>query len=618
MTLTPQSHLRNVAIVAHVDHGKTTLVDAMLKYSHALTDHKYAGELIMDSDPQERERGITILAKNTAIAFGDITVNIIDTPGHVDFSGEVERVVHMADGCLLVVDAVDGPMPQTRYVLKTALAQGLRPVVVVNKIDRPTARVQETVGAVQDLFLELATDADQLDFPVLYASAKDGYALDHLGDTPKDIAPLFKAIVDHIPPPEADPDGPLQLLTAALDYDNHLGPIAIGRVFRGNLRRGAPVALVGHDGLVSAFKADHVFTFRDLSRKEVDEVGAGDIAAVSGVRDVAIGDTIAAPEAPQALDRIAIEEPTVMMTFGVNTSPFSGRDGQCATSRMLWARLQRELQTNVGLRVERTDAADEFVVSGRGELHLSVLIEKMRREGMEFQVSKPEAVTKRVDGVLHEPYEKLTVHTREEYVGPVTEELASRLGRMTDMEQDSDGNVRVEYNVPTRGLIGFRSFFLRATRGNGVMNAESLPTEPLSGEIKPSRAGSIVSSETGIAVTYGIRNAQERGETFVNPQTQVYEGMVVGLHARDRDLNLNICKERQVTNHRSATQEIVERLEPAIILSLEEALDFVATDEFVEVTPKNLRLRKRLLNADERARHSRGQARSAERTARSA
>jgi GTP-binding protein len=611
MTLAPQQHLRNVAIIAHVDHGKTTLVDAMLRYSQVFRENQHVVDLVMDSDPQERERGITILAKNTAIGYQGVTVNIIDTPGHVDFSGEVERVVNMADGCLLLVDAVDGPMPQTRYVLKTAMAQGLRPIVVINKIDRPTARIAETVEAVQDLFLELATDADQLDFPVLYASAREGYALTHLDDTPVDLGPLFEAIIGHIPAPHVDPEGPLQLLVAALDYDNHLGAIAVGRVYRGRVQRGTQAVLLDGNGNSSESKVDHLFLFRDLARHEVDTASAGDIVAVSGIRGVAIGDTIADPATPEALSRISIEEPTVQMTFGVNTSPFAGRDGKYATSRMLWDRLDREIQTNVGLRVERTDNADQFLVSGRGELHLSVLIEKMRREGMEFQVSKPEAITRRIDGKLHEPYELLTIDTREEFIGALTEELASRLGLMSDMRHDGNGDVSIQYKIPTRGLIGFRSFFLRASRGNGVMNTELLEMETVRGEVKAVRGGAIVASESGTAMTYGIKNAQERGDTFIDPQTPIYEGMVVGVQNRGKDLELNICKERKVTNVRSSTQEIVDRLEPAVKFSLEESLDFVSTDELVEVTPKNVRLRKRTLRSIERYRDKRGQARAA-------
>jgi GTP-binding protein len=599
-----------VAIVAHVDHGKTSLVDAMLKFSRVFRDNQQVRELMMDSNPQERERGITILAKNTAIAYNDVTINIIDTPGHVDFSGEVERVVNMADGCLLVVDAVDGPMPQTRYVLKMALAQGLRPVVVINKIDRLTSRIPEVVEAVQDLFLELATEADQLDFPILYASAREGYAVTALADERSDMRPLFEAMVEHIPAPVVDPSGPLQMLVAALDYDNHLGQIAIGRIFRGIIAKGNAVAVVGRDGDPIASRIERVYRFKDLARNEIETAAAGDIVAVSGMSDVSIGDTIADAINPEALGRISIEEPTVKMAFSVNTSPFSGREGQYATSRMLGARLQRELKVNVSLRVEATDSADEFLVSGRGELHLSVLIETMRREGIEFQVSKPEAITRLIDGRIHEPYERLVIDTREEFIGPLTEELATRLAHMTDLENDGKGDVRLEFKIPTRGLIGFRSFFLRVSRGNGGLNSEYLGMEPMQGAVKSTRSGAIVAALTGTAVTFGIKNAQERGETFVEPQTPVYEGMVVGQHNRDGDMNLNICKGRKITNMRKATSEIVERLEPSIKFSLEEAIDFIASDELVEVTPKGIRLRKRTLNADERYREARNRART--------
>ncbi len=618
MPLSPQTHLRNVAIIAHVDHGKTTLVDAMLSFSHVLEENRITGELIMDTDPQERERGITILAKNTAIAFGGVTVNIIDTPGHADFSGEVERVVNMADGCLLVVDAVEGPMPQTRYVLKTALANGLRPVVVVNKIDRPNARCPEVVSEVQDLFLELATDAEQLDFPVLYASAKGGYALDELGDglddEPKDMEPLFRAIIDRIPPPMADPDGALQMLVTSLDHDDHLGQISIGRIFRGGFSRGMPLALVGMDGPVPGFKADHLYTFRNLSRNEVESAVAGDIVAVSGLRGVSIGDTIAAADAPEALDRIAVEQPTVKMTFGVNTSPFSGKDGKYATSRMLWARLQKELETNVSLRVERTDRADEFVVSGRGELHLSVLIESIRREGLELQVSKPEAVTTLIDGKLHEPYELLTIDTTDEFIGAITEELSSRLARMADMSTPEAGRVRLRFELPTRGLIGFRSFFLRVARGTGVMNSELLEMRPVTGTVKSTRAGSLVASHSGTVLSHGLRNAQGRGRTFVEPSTAVYEGMVVGVGTRKDDMDVNVCKQRKITNMRSSTSDIVVRLEPPMSFSLEEALNFIADDELLEVTPTDLRMRKRILESGARQRETRDKTRVPVRT----
>ena len=610
MTESPQNHLRNIAIVAHVDHGKTSLVDAMLRYSHVFRPDQQVADLIMDSDPQERERGITILAKNTGIKYGDVMVNIIDTPGHADFSGEVERVVNMADGCLLVVDAVEGPMPQTRYVLRIALRQGLRPILVINKIDRPSADAAAALSAVQDLFLELATDSDQLDFPVLYTSARNQYALTVEGDAPKDMAPLFDAIVDRVPAPVADPEAPLQLLVAALDYDNHLGQIAVGRVSRGRITKGEQVVLIGHDDGAPAYRVERLFTFRDLARHEIESASAGEIVALSGLRDVRIGDTVASPEAPDPLERMKVEEPTVRMTFSVNTSPFSGQEGKYASSRMLWDRLQRELQTNVALRAERTGSVDEFLVSGRGELHLSVLIEKMRREGIEFQVSRPEAVTRRIDGIMHEPYELLFLETRDDYIGAVTEDLSSRLAQMVDMQSDGVGNVGLQFRLPTRGLIGFRSFFLRATRGNGQMNTEFIGMEPVTGELKNARSGAVVSTERGIAVTYGLQNAQERGETFVEPQTPVYQGMIVGRHNRERDMDLNVCKERKTTNVRSSTQEIVERLEPAVKFSLEEALGFINADELVEITPKSIRMRKRILSPDERYRVQRSRARA--------
>jgi GTP-binding protein len=610
MALTLQDNFRNVAIVAHVDHGKTTLIDAMLKYSKIFRENQTVDTLIMDSNPQERERGITILSKNTAIGYKGVTLNIIDTPGHVDFSGEVERVVNMADGCLLVVDAVDGPMPQTRYVLKMAMQQGLRPVVVVNKIDRASAEVDSTIEAVNDLFLELATEADQLDFPIVYASAKEGYALVNLSDDPDDMAPLFDAIIEHIPGPTADPDGEAQMLVTSLDYDNHLGQIAIGRISRGMISKGDSLVLLDQTDRPVPFRADYVFSFRDLGRHEVEKVVAGDIAAVAGVKGVTIGDTIASPLAPEPLERITIEEPTVKMTFGVNTSPFSGKDGKYATSRVLWDRLERELQTNVSLRVERTDSADEFTVSGRGELHLSVLIENMRREGMEFQVSKPEAIITIIDGSSYEPYERIVIETPQEFVGALTEELSSRMGQVEDMQNDSDANLRIVYVLPTRGLIGFRSFFLKATRGSGIMSSELLSPRRVHGEMRSSRFGAIVASESGVALSYGIRAAQERGQTFIDPTTPVYEGMIVGWHNRDRDLELNIAKERKMTNVRTTGADILERLEPPVKFSLEESLDFIAADELAEITPSNIRLRKRVLKADERRRVGRSKARS--------
>ncbi len=605
MPIQAQKHLRNVAIVAHVDHGKTTLIDAMLRFSKIFRENQQIDQQIMDSNPQERERGITILAKNTAIKYRGVTLNIIDTPGHVDFSGEVERVVNMADGCLLVVDAVEGPMPQTRYVLKVAMESGLKPVVVLNKIDRSVENVNSSIEAVNDLFLDLATDAEQLNFPVIYASGKEGYAINQLTEPHADMAPLFEAIIDYIPSPIADLDGGLQMLDTALDNDNHLGQIAIGRISRGVMRQGEPIIVITESGEQKSANVDHLFSFKDLRRHEVTEVNAGDICAVTGIKEVTIGDTIANASDPEALDRISIQEPTVKMTFSVNTSPFSGKDGRYATSRLLWDRLGKEIRTNVSLQIEQTSNADEFIVSGRGELHLSVLIEDMRREGLEFQVSKPEAITKILNDKIHEPYERIFIETNEQYLGILAEELSSRLGQMEDIRNDGNGNITIVYKLPTRGLIGFRSFLLRATHGNSIMNSELMGYEIMKGNVKSTRFGSIVASETGVALTYGIRNAQNRGSTFVPPNTYVYEGMVVGMHNRDGDLNLNICKERKKTNMRSSTSEIFERLEPPRSFSLEEALDFIATDELAEITPNNIRLRKKVLNSEKRHRIAR-------------
>ncbi|MQF82549.1 translational GTPase TypA [SAR202 cluster bacterium AD-802-E10_MRT_200m] len=600
-----QNSFRNVAIIAHVDHGKTTLIDAMLRDSKIFRDNQHINDQIMDSNPQERERGITILAKNTAIQYEGTTLNIIDTPGHVDFSGEVERVVNMADGCLLVVDAGEGPMPQTRYVLKVAMKSGLKPVVVVNKIDRPVAEIETTVEAVNDLFLDLATDAEQLEFPILYASGKEGYALANLTDKPTDMTPLFNAIVQFIPAPQANTYGTFQMLVTSLDYDNHLGQIAIGRVSRGIVHQGEPLVVIDKEGIPIPCKADHLFSFRDLGRHEVISINAGDIGAITGIKSVTIGDTIASAVGPEPLKRITIEEPTVKMTFGVNTSPFSGKDGKYATSRVLWSRLQKEIQTNVSLRIEQTTSADEFIVSGRGELHLSVLIEDMRREGLEFQVSRPEAILKQLDGKIYEPFERILIDTPEEFIGVLTEELASRLGQLHNIQNDGKGNVQIEYIIPTRGLIGFRSFLLRSTRGSAVMNSELLESHILKGSVKSTRFGAIVSTESGIAFTYGIKNAQERGQTFISPNTPVYEGMIVGMHNRDGDLELNICKEKKLTNVRSSTADVFERLEPPVKFSLEETLDFVSSDELAEITPVNIRMRKKVLNKDERYRIAR-------------
>ena len=593
-------NIRNLAIIAHVDHGKTTLVDGLLKQGQVFRERQEVGELIMDSNPLERERGITILAKNTAVHYRGVKINIIDTPGHADFSGEVERVMNMADGCLLLVDAVDGPMPQTRYVLEQALRRNVTPMVVINKIDRPEARIPEVVEMVQDLFLELATLPEQLDFPILYASAKQGYAVTEPEAPGVDLQPLFDAILEVIPPPSGDAAGPLQMLVAALDYDNYLGQIAIGRVFRGSIHFREPVVVMGRDGQPRPENLENVFVFKGLERLPADFAGAGDIVAVSGIADVAIGDTIAAAEQPEPLPSIEIDEPTVMMTFGVNSSPFMGREGSRCTSRMLRDRLFRELRTNVSLRVEETGSADEFLVSGRGELHLAILVENMRREGYEFQVSRPAPVTRFIDGKEHEPYEQLTVHTREEFIGPLSESLAHRLGQLAAMDNDGRGNVSMEYLAPTRGLIGFRSFFLRTTRGNGVTNSRFVEYRPMRGEVKSSYSKSLVASEPGVAVTYGLLNAQGRGSTFVEPGTPVYEGMIVGMHPKEDDIVINVCREKKLTNMRSSTADVAKRLSPPVKMSLEEALEFIANDELVEVTPQNFRLRKKVLASGER------------------
>jgi GTP-binding protein len=574
----------------------------LLKQSHIFRDNQQVGELIMDSNELERERGITILAKNTAITFRGIKINIIDTPGHADFGGEVERVLNMADGCLLLVDAVEGPMPQTRFVLKKALELGLRPIVVINKIDRRDARIQQVLDWTQDLFLELATRDDQLDFPVLYAIAREGIARHSPDDTNTDLEPLFETIVNVVPAPVVEEDAPFQMLVTTLDYDDYKGKYAIGRITRGRVRPGMAVAHLSREGEMKRGRVGQVFTWRGLARIEVEEASAGDIVALTGIADANISDTIADFDNPEALPTLAIEEPTLKMTFGVNTSPFGGREGKFSTSRQLRARLYRELETNVSLRVEDGSTADEFIVSGRGELHLSILIETMRREGYELQVSRPEVITHNEDGRVLEPMERLVIDTRENYIGAISETLAIRKGRMANMVYDGQGNVRLEYDIPTRGLIGFRNAFLTLTQGNGAMSSMLTDYARWLGPIGIARNGALIASEAGVAVTYGLNNAQQRGQTFIEPGTPVYEGMIVGLNARPDDLAVNVCKEKKATNIRSSTSDIAVRLSPIVDLSLEQSLDFINNDELVEVTPQNVRLRKRLLTQHERAR----------------
>ena len=563
----------------------------------------------MTGNPLEREKGVTILSKIIGIPYRDrrtdqeVRLNIIDTPGHADFGGEVERVLGMADGALLIVDAAEGPMPQTRFVLQKAFELGLRPIVVINKIDRRDARADWVLEATSDLFLDLATDAAQLEFPVLYAIAREGKAglsPDRLAD---DLLPLFDTILDHVPPPRGDPNGPLQLQVTTLDYDSHQGRFAIGRVRRGAIRPGDSVVRLSRTGQQTGpFKVVAVYAYQGLARVAVECAMVGDIVALTGIADVAISDTLADPNTPERLPAQAIEEPTVRMTFGVNTSPFAGREAKVSsTSRQLRARLLRELETNVSLRVEDTDSADEFLVSGRGELHLAILVETLRREGYEFAVSRPEVITREIDGQTHEPVEHLVVDTIEEHVGAVSELLGKRLGKLEHMAHDGHGGVRMEFRVPTRGLIGLRSQLLTATRGHSVMASRLLGYERWQGPIGVTRNGVLVASETGTATGYAIGNAQERAQTFVEPQAPVYEGMLIGLNSRPEDMPFNIVKEKKQTNIRSSTSDIAVKLSPPLRLSLEQAMDFIESDELVEVTPVAFRLRKRLLKADERA-----------------
>jgi len=602
--------IRNVAIIAHVDHGKTTLVDALLKQSHTFRDNENVGSLIMDSNELEREKGITILAKNTSIRHGDVTINIIDTPGHADFGGEVERVVNMADGCLLLVDAAEGPMPQTRFVLRKAFEVGLRIVVVINKVDRANADPKLALDKVHDLFLELAEDADQLEAPVVYAIAKEGRAgldPDHLS---ADLEPLFKTIIDHVPPPVVQ-EGAFQMLVANRAYDDYTGTMAIGRISRGGIAAGDSVAVLDEAGGARRAKVVQVLVYRGLDRVAVPKADAGDIVLLTGLDEVAIGDTLADPESPDPLPRIEIDEPTVRMTFGVNTSPLSGRDGKFSTTRQIRARLYKELDTNLGLRVEDTEAAERFLVSGRGELHLAVLIETMRREGYEFEVSRPEAIVKVINGKKMEPVERLTVDVREEHLGAVTEALGKRRGEMIEISYDKKGGVRLEYLIPTRGLIGFRNAFLTQTAGTGLMGSIGIGYKPWAGDFREQRNGALTASSPGTTLAFGLAGAQERGTTFIEAGEEVYEGMIVGIQKRPGDIRVNVCREKKQSNIRSSTSDIAVRLTPASRPSLEQALDFLAADELLEVTPKHLRLRKRHLTEVDQSRARR----SAESTA---
>jgi GTP-binding protein len=584
--------IRNVAIIAHVDHGKTTLVDALLQQSGIFREGEVVPTCVLDSNDLERERGITILSKNTAVRYKETLINIIDTPGHADFGGEVERVLGMVDGCILIVDANEGPMPQTRFVLKKALEKGLRPIVVVNKIDRPRAEPMDAVDKVLDLFIELGADDDQCDFPYLFASGLAGFAKDALEDEAKDMQPLFDAILRHVPPPIGDPEKPLQLQVTTLDYSEYLGRIVIGKLHNGTIRTGEQIALVKEDGGIVKGKISKLLGFEGLQRVEIQSSSAGNIVAVAGFADANIGETLTSAENPQALPLIKVDEPTLSMTFAVNDSPFAGQEGKFVTSRQIRDRLMRELETNVALRVEETDSPDRFVVSGRGELHLGILIETMRREGYEFQVSQPQVIFREVSGQPCEPYEQLVLDVPEEGVGGCMERLGQRRGEMQDMMVSGNGRAQLEFVIPARGLIGFRGEFMRLTRGEGIMNHSFLEYRPMSGDVDTRRNGVLISFEEGVATFYALKNAEDRGVFFIEPGTRVYKGMIVGENNRAQDLELNICKAKQLTNHRSATGDELVQLQTPVDMSLERALEYISSDEMVEVTPESIRLRK--------------------------
>ncbi|MFV0560310.1 MAG: translational GTPase TypA [Enterococcus sp.] len=599
--------IRNVAIIAHVDHGKTTLVDEMLKQSDTLDAHTQLQERAMDSNALEQERGITILAKNTAVDYQGTRINIMDTPGHADFGGEVERIMKMVDGVVLVVDAYEGTMPQTRFVLKKALEQQLTPIVVVNKIDKPSARPEEVVDEVLELFIELGADEDQLEFPVIYASALNGTSSmsDDPADQEKTMAPIFDTIIDHIPAPVDNSDEPLQFQVSLLDYNDYVGRIGIGRVFRGTIKVGDQVALIKLDGSVKKFRVTKLFGFFGLKRLEIDEAKAGDLIAVSGMEDIFVGETVTPVDVQEALPILHIDEPTLQMTFLVNNSPFAGKEGKYITSRKIEERLMAELQTDVSLRVDPTSSPDAWTVSGRGELHLSILIETMRREGYELQVSRPEVIQKEIDGVICEPFERVQIDTPEEYMGSVIESLSLRKGEMQDMIHSGNGQIRLIFLVPARGLIGYSTDFLSMTRGYGIMNHTFDQYLPMfKGVIGGRHQGALVSIDTGKATTYSIMSIEERGTVFVEPGTDVYEGMIIGENSRDNDLTVNITKAKQMTNVRSANKDQTSVIKKPKQLTLEESLGFLNEDEYCEVTPENIRLRKQILNKNEREKAS--------------
>lgn len=598
--------IRNIAIIAHVDHGKTTLLDGLLKQSNTFRDNQaeMSQELIMDSGDQERERGITITAKQTTVYYGDYKINIIDTPGHADFSGEVERTLNMADGVLLIVDAQEGPMPQTKFVLSRALELGLKPVVIINKIDKPARRIAEVEDELANLFLELATDESQLHYPIYYATARDGKAWESMPDDPSESAtlePIFKAIIDKIPAPQVE-DGAFQMLVTALQYDNFLGKYAIGRVHRGVAKRNLPISLIKTDGTIKNYKIDKLFISRGLAKEEVEEASAGDIVYIVGAADAHIGETLADKETPEALPIMKVEEPTISMYLGPNTSPIKGREGEFTTSRQIGDRLQRELETNVALRV-REDGIG-FIISGRGELHLSVLIETMRREGYEFEVGRPEVVTIQEDGIEKEPVEELLIEIGQEFVGVVSQELGKRKAELVKQEQTSSGATRMTYIITTRALIGLRNTLLTDTKGTVIMYSLPHGYQKVSGKLSSTRNGVLIAFEPGTTTPYALENAESRGELFVGPGTEVYAGMIVGLNNRQEDMEINVCKAKHLTNMRSKSSDGTVQLTPYTQFSLEQSIDFIEDDELLEVTPKNLRLRKRYLDANERKRHS--------------
>lgn len=594
--------LRNIAIIAHVDHGKTTLVDQMLKQSGIFRSNEAIAERVMDSNDLERERGITILSKNTAVMYKDIKINIVDTPGHADFGGEVERILMMVDGVLLLVDAFEGCMPQTRFVLKKALKLGKKPIVVVNKVDRPGSRPDEVVDEVLDLFIELGADESQIEFPVVYASGKSGYAYVSDDDSKDNLKPLFETIINEVPCPKGDPNGPLQILISNIDYDDYVGRIGVGRVERGLVKTNQNVALCTRDGDIKNVKIGKIYKFEGLKRAEAEEAGLGEIISISGITGLNIGETLCDTDHIEALPFVKIDEPTVSMNFMVNNSPFAGREGKFVTSRNVRDRLFKEVETNVSMRVEETDSADTFKVSGRGELHLSILIETMRREGYEFQVSRPQVIMKEIDGVKCEPIEILAIEVPEEYVGAIIEKIGARKAEMINMTPKEGSMTMLEFRVPSRGIIGYRSEFLTDTNGKGILNQIFDSYEPYKGEIVQRRHGSLVAHETGTSTGYGLFAAQDRGRLFIGPGVDVYEGMVVGSTPKAEDITVNVCKKKHVTNMRASGSDEALKLTPPSILSLEQAIEFIDEDELLEVTPKNIRIRKRILDKTMRLR----------------